>query len=252
MLDRPPNFPTRPVTIALDLERTQGPAYDAIAHLSEVLIVHSQQLLGDALEVLLSGQPDMIVVGKLKCGPDAVRQVDALTPNVAIIDFRANMPAAIEVALKIRRRKPETAVVALLRDGAKDSLLSAIEVGASAVISESDDAESVVTTARRAARGLMLIHSDTIASLLRRRRFRDEPTRRLTRREAQVLGLLAQGIPSQSIAGLMRISYFTVRTHIRNLSVKLAAHSKLELVAKAYELELIRQPHNPGEMTDLA
>ena len=113
---------------------------------------------------------------------------------------------------------------------------------ATAVISESDGIASALTTVRRAANGMMLIHSDTISSLLRKRRLREDPTKRITKRELQILALLAQGVPSQTIAGILSISYQTVRTHIRNLSVKLAAHSKLEVVVKAYHLELLADP----------
>jgi DNA-binding NarL/FixJ family response regulator len=191
----------------------------------------------------------MIVVGKFDCGPDSARRLNGLRSDVAIIDFRVNVPSAVEVAAKIHRSSPSTALIALLRNGAEHAMLNAIEAGATAVILESDGIASAVTTVRRAANGMMLIHSDTISSLLRKRRLREDPTKRLTKREFQILALLAQGVPSHKIAGLLSISYQTVRTHIRNLSVKLAAHSKLEVVVKAYRLDLLADPENHRALT---
>jgi DNA-binding NarL/FixJ family response regulator len=236
------------VTIALEIARPASePA--RVADLIHVLIVQSHQLIGDALEILVNEQPDMIVVAKVDCGPDSMRRVAGLRSDVAIIDFRVNVPSAVEVAAKIHRTSPSTALIALLRNGAEHAMLNAIEAGATAVILESDGIASAVTTVRRAANGMMLIHSDTISSLLRKRRLREDPTKRLTKREFQILALLAQGVPSQRIAGILSISYQTVRTHIRNLSVKLAAHSKLEVVVKAYRLDLLADPENHRALT---
>lgn len=236
------------VTLALEIA---PPAQDPrrVAELIHVLIVQSQQLIGDALEILVNDQPDMIVIGKIECGPDSARRVAELRSDVAIIDFRVDLPSAIDVAARIHRSSPSTALIALLRNGAEHAMLDAIEAGATAVISESDGIASAVTTVRRAANGMMLIHSDTISSLLRKRRLREDPTKRLTKRELQILALLAQGVPSQKIAGVLSISYQTVRTHIRNLSVKLAAHSKLEVVVKAYRLDLLADPENHRPLT---
>ena len=231
------------MTLTVDIVRpTQEPA--RVRQLIHVLIVQSQRLIGDALEVLLSGEPDMAVVGKVDCAPDSSRRLAGLRSDVAIIDFRVDLPSAIDVAATIRRASPSTALIALLRNGAEHAMLSAIEAGVTAVISESDGITSALTTVRRAANGMMLIHSDTISSLLRKRRLREDPTKRITKRELQILTLLAQGIPSHRIAVLLSISYQTVRTHIRNISVKLAAHSKLEVVVNAYRLELLADPEN--------
>lgn len=234
------------MTVAVDIARRVPAAGLRVGDLIHVLIVQSHQLIGDALEILVNDQPDMVVAGRLDCAPESARGLAALRSDVAIIDFRVNLPSAIDIASTIRRSSPGTAVIALLRIGAESAMLNAIEAGATAVISESDGIAKAATTVRRAANGMMLIDSDTISSLLRKRRLREDPTKRLTRRELQILGLLAQGVPSHTIAGLLSISYQTVRTHIRNLSLKLAAHSKLEVVVKAHNLDLLTGPEGLG------
>ncbi|HXC77048.1 MAG TPA: helix-turn-helix transcriptional regulator [Candidatus Acidoferrum sp.] len=62
----------------------------------------------------------------------------------------------------------------------------------------------------------------------------------LTAREAEVLNLVAQGLPSRQIATRLEISYATVRSHIRSVAAKLGAHSKEEAILKARQLALIR------------
>jgi DNA-binding NarL/FixJ family response regulator len=224
----------------LELRSPWRPAsQSAVTELIEVLILQSQRLVGDALELLLNDQPDMIVVGKIDCRNGAGARVARLSPDVVIIDFRMNIAAASAAAAEIRRTRSSASMVALIRDHAFHSLFSAIEAGASAVVTESDTSGSVVSSIRQAAHGKTLIPPDMVASLIRQRRLRDDPNRRLTRREAEILDLLARGLRSRQIANDLGISYLTVRTHIRNLAVKLAAHSKLEVVAKAYQLDLV-------------
>lgn len=230
------------MTVAVDIARRAPAERLRVGDLIHVLIVQSHQLIGDALEILVNDQPDMVVVGRFDCAAESARGVAVPRSDVAIIDFRVNVPSAVEIASSIRRSTPRTAVIALVRIGAESTMLNAIEAGATAVISESDGIAKAATTVRRAANGMMLIDSHTISSLLRKRRLREDPTKRLTRREVEVLSLLAQGVPSHQIAGLLSISYQTVRTHIRNLSLKLAAHSKLEVVVKAHHLDLLSGP----------
>jgi DNA-binding NarL/FixJ family response regulator len=64
---------------------------------------------------------------------------------------------------------------------------------------------------------------------------------RLTQREHEILRLLAEGLDNRGIAARLGIGYVTVRSHLRNLSSKLNAHSKLEVLARAAELRLIER-----------
>lgn len=227
--------------MSLTLERgeTVTAVPRAIRDVIRVLLIQSQRLVGDALELLLNDQPDMIVTGKLMCESGAGTRALALGADVVIIDFRMNLTAALQVATEIRRSRSSVHMIALTRDQADHTLLVALEAGVSGSISESDGSTSVVSSVRRAAQGMTLIPPDVIAQLLKKRRLRDEPNRRLTRREGETLSLLADGLSSREIANTLGVSYLTVRTHIRNLAVKLAAHSKVEVVAKAYQLDLV-------------
>jgi DNA-binding NarL/FixJ family response regulator len=226
----------------LDLRTPLQPAAQpTVNELVEVLILQSQRLVGDALELLLNDQPDMIVVGKIDCRNGAGARAARLSPDVIIIDFRMNLAAAGAAAAEIRHSRSSASMVALIRDQAVHSLFTALEAGVSGIITESDSSSNIVSCIRQAAQGKTLIPPDMVASLIRQRRLRDDPNRRLTKREAEILDLLARGLRSRQIANDLGISYLTVRTHIRNLAVKLAAHSKLEVVAKAYELDLVAE-----------
>jgi len=140
----------------------------------------------------------------------------------------------------LRTRWPEAAVVFLSVDDSDEVMLSALEAGASGYLVKSAGGADVVTAVRRAAEGEILVPARQLSALLSRRR---EQARRqaerarqldsLTPRERQILGLMAEGMDNRQVALRLRVSYSTVRSHVRHLLGKLGARSKLEAVVRA-------------------
>ena len=100
----------------------------------------------------------------------------------------------------------------------------------------------VIDAIRVVADGGSLIPPQTIANLLSGRRRVDKVRATLTARETEILHMMSHGASNREIATRLGISYTTVRTHVRNLSGKLAAHSQLEVVMKAQQLDLVARP----------
>jgi two-component system secretion response regulator SsrB len=208
-----------------------------------IVVIGSGRLFSDALTAVLNAQPDMKVVASLDLAPgwEAVT-VDEL-PKVAVIDFSVDPESASAAASRLRRSVHDIALVVLGRPTHVSEVHAAIEAEASAIVSVTSTAEEFVTTVRAAASGINLIRPRTVASMLGAWRVREFSSYRLTRRERDVLRLLAQGAGNREMAITLGIGYLTVRTHVRNLATKLMAHSKLEIVARAYQLELLPAPH---------
>ena len=99
----------------------------------------------------------------------------------------------------------------------------------------------MIDAVRTVAIGGTLIPPHIIATLLTNRRKTDGLRDSLTSRELEILRLMAEGISNRDISGKLGITYVTVRSHIRNLAVKLAAHSKLEVLAKAQQYDLVEK-----------
>ena len=203
-----------------------------------ILIVEKQQFVADALVALLSKQPGMVVVGNVG---SVAQSAPELNPDIVILDFRLNDKLAVDAARALGRRRSEAKVIFLTDDETDNVLLAAIDAGASAVLYMSTAASQVVDAVRTVAVGGSLIPPHTIAHLLNNRRTTDGVRDRLTSRELEILRLMADGISNRDIAGKLGISYVTVRSHIRNLAGKLAAHSKLEVLAKAQQYDLVEK-----------
>jgi DNA-binding NarL/FixJ family response regulator len=202
-----------------------------------ILIAEDQQFVADALQALLSRQPGMVVAGNVGSVADALPSLVRLRPDVLILEFRLS-EGSPEVIRTIHEGS-DAKVILLTHDANERVILAAIEVGASAVLNMWTAATDVVQAVRTVAEGGTLIDPATIASVLNRRRKTDHVRDRLTIRERQVLGLMSQGTSNREIAARLGISYTTVRSHLRNVASKLAAHSQLEVLVKAQRLELV-------------
>ena len=206
---------------------------------TRVLIVEDHRVVAEGLAALINHQTDMEVVGSVGTVADCVPAANELRPDVVLLDYRLPDGTAPDAADAIRRTRPEVKVIFLTREDTDAARFAAVQAGASAFIHKSRAASDVVEAIRDVVRGKMLITPRTIATLLSKRRSIDAQLESLTPREKEVLTLMADGLPSRSIAAEMGISYTTVRTHIRSLGGKLGVHSKLEAIVKAREMGLI-------------
>jgi DNA-binding NarL/FixJ family response regulator len=202
-----------------------------------ILIAEDQPFIADALESLLSRQPGMAVIGATGLLLDAPASVLALQPDVVLLEFRPSDESTETV--RTIQAESDAKVIFLTYAETENITLAAIEYGASAVLSMSTAAEEVVRAVRMVAEGGTLIAPATIASALKSRRKTGGLRDRLTSREREVLSLMSEGSSNREIAATMKISYTTVRSHLRHVASKLAAHSKLEVLVTAQRLELV-------------
>jgi DNA-binding NarL/FixJ family response regulator len=158
-----------------------------------------------------------------------------------ILDFQLSDQIAIAATRAIVQADSEARVIFLTSDERDNVILAAIDAGASAVLYMSMATAEVIQTVRTVAGGASLISPRTIATLLNGRRKTDGVRDRLTGREREVLGLMAEGTSNRDMAARLGISYVTVRCHVRNLAGKLAAHSQLEVLVRAEQLDLVER-----------
>lgn len=204
-----------------------------------IVIVEDLQLVADVLESLLSRQPGMVVLAKLSSVPESPQRVAELNPDVVLFDYRANDREAAEAVRAICQGDCPTKVIFLTSDDNDTTLLAAIDAGASAVLHLSMAAAQVIQAIRIVADGESLISPRDVATLLADRRKSDGVREKFTSREREVLTLIGQGVSNRAMAGRMGISYLTVRSHVRNVAAKLAARSKLQVLVRARELDLV-------------
>lgn len=211
-----------------------------------VLLVEDHRLVAEGLASMLNATPDIRVVGSAATTADAVRLAALEQPVVVVMDSHLRDGAGADVAGRIRADLPGVAIVFLSADESEAAMIAAVRAGACAYLPKSRATADVVDAVRRAAEGEMLIPAAQLAQLLARSHemARDEEERRrllesLTRREREVLALMAEGLDNRAIAAELGIGFTTVRGHVQNILEKLDAHSKLEALACAARYALL-------------
>lgn len=231
------------------------PVFDAERPIT-VLLVEDHLILAESFGALLNRDPLIRVVGIASTASEAVALARQYEPNVVLMDVRLPDGSGVNAAITIRSMSNRSAFIFLTAYDSDESLSQAVEAGAAAFLPKSEASDTVVEAIKRVAAGEMLIEPGKIQLALAWHRARRHQERErqatvaaLTRREMEVLRLLAEGENIAIIAAKLHISTLTVKTHIRSLLAKLDAHSQLQAVAKAQTLGIlptIQAPESGG------
>lgn len=213
-----------------------------------LMLVEDHGVLTDGLCALADCCPDVEVVGVARTVAEAPRLASERRPDVVLMDFQlpdGTGPAAAQ-AIRHQSAGPPPAIVFLSASDREEDVERAVESGAVGYLLKVEEADRIIDAVRRAARGEILIPPSVLAKVIadgRARRQaesqRDTYREALTHREVEVLRLMAAGYDNHSLARMLGIRYTTIRAHVRNILAKVGAHSKLEAVARARELQLL-------------
>jgi DNA-binding NarL/FixJ family response regulator len=212
----------------------------------QILVVQDHPLLASAIAFILGGEPDLKVCGIARSGADAAAVAFRNKADVVLMDFNLPDVTGPSAAAMIRDRLPDVAIVFHSAEESETALLDAIDAGATAYLTKSATADQIVQAVRRAARGEVLIPVELFAKAIARQRIsltleqdRDRRAAQFTRRELDVLKLLAAGFDTASMARELGIASNTVEWHMRHVIEKLEVKSKLQAVVAAARLGLI-------------
>ena len=211
-----------------------------------VLIVQDHPLLAAAIREFLEAEPDMSVCGVVRTGREAIATASREKPNVVLMDHWLPDLDGPGAAAAILATLPQIAIVFHSADDSEEAILDAIDAGATGYLTKAATAKDVVNAVRRAGKGEILIPTTLFAKAVQRRRIgslqetaRARLAARFTRRELEVLKLLAAGMDSTAIADQLGIADHTVEWHVRHLIEKLQVHSKLQAVVEAARQGLV-------------
>jgi two-component system NarL family response regulator len=203
-----------------------------------ILLADQHALFREALRTGLENEADLRVVAQARTGTEAVIEADRTVPHVAIVD--ADLPAgdAGPTIAELKERLPRCGVLVLGTDEDSRRLVDLLDAGANGYLTKEAPLSELVDATRSINAGDTLIPrrmlGPLLTALLQRRREQDhahDRLARLTRREREVLALLANGADNEAIAAVLVISPQTARTHIQNILGKLSVHSRLEAAA---------------------
>ncbi len=201
-----------------------------------VLVADDHPIVRSGIVALLQTAADVEVVGEASTGLEAVECALALRPDVVLMDLRMPGIDGDEATARILADRPTTRVLILTTYETDDSILTAIEAGASGYLLKAAPQEEILAGVRAVARGEVALAPRIAALLVQRVK---TPAVALSPRETQVLRLVAAGKSNPTIAAELFVGEATVKTHLLHVFEKLGVSDRTRAVTRAMELGLL-------------
>lgn len=212
-----------------------------------VLITDDHMMFRQGVRNLLSAEADIEIIGEAPNATEAVALAQQTHPDVVLMDVGMEGMSSFEATRQIRRVRPETRVLFLSMYDDEDYLAECVEIGASGYVLKDSPSDQLVMAIREVHRGGSYLSPRLLNRLVDdlRQQGRGTPSRQprfstLTKREREILKMLAEGQSVKEIASGFDLSVKTVEAHKFNLMRKLDIHNKAQLVQYAIRKKIIR------------
>lgn len=207
---------------------------------ARVLLADDHVLVRQAFRSLLERE-GLEVVAEASDGHEALRQTDALHPEVAVMDISMPMLNGLEAAREMRLSSPNTKIILLTQHYEEQYLSEALEAGVKGYVLKTQAAADLIHAISRILRGEVYLSPGVSAAVVEAYCSRSGRSRdRLTARERQVLQLIAEGKSTKELATVLGISTKTAESHRTRLMQKLDIHETATLVLYAVRRGIIQ------------
>ena len=199
-----------------------------------VLCIDDHALVREGVAALINRQADMRVIAEAWSGSDGMEQFRLHEPDVSLVDLRLPDISGIEVISRILAEKPDARILVISSSEGDVDIHRALSAGAMGYVLKGMPREVLLQAIRRVHRGDKAIPpevADAVATHLT-----DEP---LTRRETEVLTIVATGARNKEIAATLGISEDTVKMHVKSIIAKLGAEDRTGAVTTAIKRGVI-------------
>jgi two-component system, NarL family, response regulator DegU len=209
-----------------------------------VVLVDDHRMLREGLRSSLE-EFGIDVVAEASDGDEGARVVLDLRPDVTLMDVTMPVLTGIEATRRIREGWPEARIVILTMHADQDVVADAIRSGASGYLTKDCSTEEVVQALRLAADGDTALSIDIAASMLNEvHRLAPtpgaDPDSLITKREEEVLQLIADGLSTTEVAARLYISVKTVKNHLASIYQKLDSRDRTQAVLRAVRMGIVR------------
>jgi DNA-binding NarL/FixJ family response regulator/two-component sensor histidine kinase len=208
---------------------------------TSVLLVDDHAMFREGVRDVLGKQRGITIVGEAEDGYQAIRMVEALSPDIVLMDIAMPALNGLDATRQIKRRFPNVDVIVLTAHESREQLAQTVRVGAAACIVKRSAGTELLRAIQAVTQGQKYVSPAIAAMLLEdyQTRIDQDGEDILTEREREVLQLVAEGRTNQEIARRLVLSVKTVEGHRTNLMRKLGAHDRTDLVKYAIRMGMI-------------
>jgi DNA-binding NarL/FixJ family response regulator len=209
-----------------------------------VLVVDDQQLIRDGIASMLDVQAGVAVVGTARNGQDAIEQAAALAPDIILMDIHMPVMDGIAATEKLRQQLPDSQIVMLTTFDDDAYIIHSLQAGACGYLLKDISVSDLAQAVRLAHAGVYQLAPEIAGKLMNNLKVGDAsdlpkaPVHELTKRELEVLSLIATGATNREIAEQLFVSEGTVKNHVSNILIRLGLRDRIQAAIFAIEHHL--------------
>ncbi|MBU0474390.1 MAG: response regulator transcription factor [Bacteroidetes bacterium] len=209
---------------------------------NKILLIEDNRLLREGISAMLKQQDDMHVVAKIGDGDNILTIMDKLNPDVVLIDLGLRSQNSLQVVKLITINFEKTKIIVMDLIPLQADVLDYVQAGVSGFILKDANSNDFFKTIRSVYEGVQVLPSDLTGSLFSQivdqSLNEDKPSKvlntvRMTKRERQVVELIADGSTNKEIAQILHLSPLTVKSHVHNILEKLTLNSRVQIAKHA-------------------
>ncbi|MDQ3754135.1 MAG: response regulator transcription factor [Acidobacteriota bacterium] len=203
-----------------------------------VMLADDHEMIREGLRLLVNSQADMETVGEAENGRKAVALAQELRPDVIVMDVSMPELNGLEATKRLRTLCPDSKILSLTRHTERAYLQQLLEAGASGYLLKQSASQELLRAIRAVAAGQKYLDpamtEHLVENVVSRRTARGAPANTdLSKREQEVLRLIAWGYSNKEIAARLELSVKTVEAHKANAMRRLNMHSRIDIVRYA-------------------
>ena len=201
-----------------------------------VVTVDDHEILRGGIKFLLLVFDDIELVGEARNGDEAVRLCEQLQPDVVLMDLMMIGMNGAEATRAIRKKYPKIQVLILTSFFENDLVQQAMQAGAIGYLLKGISIDELADAIRAAAMGRSLLNPEIVQALLQLNKPSSQSMYELSKRQQEVLALLALGLSNEAIAQRMKLSPSTIRHHVTQVLNKLGVTNRTAAATRALQV----------------
>lgn len=209
-----------------------------------LLIVDDHAVVRKGLAMVLRLEPDLEVVGEAGDGLAGLAAAKSLDPDIALVDLVMPEMDGQEMALALRRTRPEIKILMLTGTEVDDRVYELVAAGIEGYVLKNIEPGELVRAIRSVARGEAYLHPDVMKKVLSYIHLQHQPAVSLTPREREVLEWMVTPNTYKQIAAELCVSEETIRSHAKNILEKLGQPNRAQAVLAAVRTGVIQLNEN--------
>ena len=209
----------------------------------KIFLIEDNRVLRDGIKAIINKQADLKVVAATAGNHGTLLKARTLKPQVILMDLGLRSENGLRVVATLTEELPQTKVIGMGLVPSQQDIVELVQAGASGFILKDATVDDVLDTIRAVARGTKILPPLLTGSLfthvvdhaLRTGKGKLPDAVRMTKREREIIVLIAEGMSNKEIAQRLNLSTYTVKSHIHNILEKMALHSRLQIAIHSHE-----------------